>query len=309
MDVIAEVERSGLVESRHRGVVVRVDAEGAVIWAIGEPDTVIYPRSANKPFQALAMLRAGLSLTGEHLALAAASHSAEPFHLEAVRQVLDRAGLTEDALRTPPAYPVDPHQHADVLRAGGGRLRIRHDCSGKHAAMLLTCVENGWPIDGYLEPEHPLQQTITEVFSELTGGRPTTIGVDGCGAPQHATSVRRVATGIARIAQAPDGTLEARLRDAMTAHPTYVSGTRRKEARFMTEMPGVLAKSGAEAVFVVGLPDGTAIVVKVEDGGERALLAVAGRAVELAGWSAPVLSERPQVLGGGTPVGQIRVAF
>lgn len=309
MDVIAEVERSGLVESRHRGVAVRVDADGAVVWAIGEPDTVIYPRSTNKPFQALAMLRAGLPLTGEHLALAAASHSAEPFHLEAVREVLGRAGLDEEALQTPPSYPVDPHEHANVLRAGGGRLRIRHDCSGKHAAMLLTCVENGWSTEDYLDLEHPLQQTITEVFSEVTDGRPAAIGVDGCGAPQHATSVRHLATGIARITTAAEGTLEARLRDAMIAHPTYVSGTRRGESRFMTEMPGVLAKSGAEAVFVVGLPDGTAIVVKVEDGGERALLAVAGRAVELAGWSAPVLTERPQILGGGQPVGEIRVAF
>lgn len=297
------------MESRHRGIAVRVDANGAVVWAIGEADTVVYPRSANKPFQALAMLRAGLPLSGEQLALAAASHSAEPFHLSAIREVLGRAGLSEEALLTPPSYPVDPHEHAQVLRAGEGRLRIRHDCSGKHAAMLLTCVANGWSTQDYLDPEHLLQQAITETFSELTDGRPAVIGVDGCGAPQHATSLCHLASGIARIAAAPQGSLEARLREAMMAHPLYVSGTRRTEARFMTELPGVFAKSGAEAVFVAGLPDGTAIAVKIEDGGDRALYAVAGRAIELAGWSAPVLQERPAVLGGGAPVGSVRVAF
>lgn len=309
MDVIAEVERSGLVESRHRGVVVRADAEGAVVWALGDPDTVTYPRSANKPFQAVAMLRAGLPLRGEQLAISTASHSAEPFHLQTVRAILGDAGLTEDALQTPASYPADPKEHAAVIRAGEGRLPIRHDCSGKHAAMLRTCVERGWDPGSYLDVEHPLQQAITETFTDLTGSRPAHIGVDGCGAPQHATSLRHLAMGIARIAASPSGSEEQRLRQAMIDHPTFVSGTRRPELRFMTELPGVIGKSGAEAVFVAGLPDGTAIAVKVEDGSDRALYAVAGRALQLAGWEADVLSERPTVLGGGEAVGAVHVTF
>ncbi|MBM9464771.1 asparaginase [Aeromicrobium sp. YIM 150415] len=309
MDVIAEVERSGLVESRHRGVAVRVDTDGAVIWALGEPDTITYPRSTNKPFQAVAMLRAGLSLRGEQLAIATASHSAEPFHLQTVRAMLADAGLTEEALQTPPSYPADPKEHAAVLRAGEGRLPIRHDCSGKHAAMLRTCVERGWDPGTYLDPEHPLQLAITETFTELTGARPARIGIDGCGAPQHATSMRHLAMGIARIAAAPEDSEEGRLRQAMLDHPTFVSGTRRPELRFMTELPGVIAKSGAEALLVVGLPDATAIAVKIEDGADRPLYAVAGRAVQLAGWEAEVLTERPRVLGGGETVGAVHVTF
>ena len=108
MDVLVEVVRSGLVESRHRGVAVRVAPDGEVLWSSGDPDTVIFPRSANKPFQALGMMRAGLPLEGPELAVATASHSAESFHLEAVRGILARAGLEESALQTPPSYPLDP---------------------------------------------------------------------------------------------------------------------------------------------------------------------------------------------------------
>ena len=133
------------------------------------PSTVIFPRSANKPFQAVGMMRAGLPLDGAELALAASSHSGEPFHLDAVRALLARAGLDESALQTPPSYPLDPEEHAAVLRAGRERAPILMDCSGKHAAMLLTSVVNDWPIETYLEPDHPLQQTITETFAELTG--------------------------------------------------------------------------------------------------------------------------------------------
>ena len=159
VEVLAEVVRSGFVESRHRGVAVRVDPAGEVRWSMGDPGTVIFPRSSNKPLQALGMLRAGLPLDGRLLALASASHSGEPFHLDAVREILALAGLDESALQTPASYPLDPHVHADLLRAGGTRAPIYMDCSGKHAAMLLTCVVNGWSIHDYLDPAHPLQRS------------------------------------------------------------------------------------------------------------------------------------------------------
>lgn len=309
MEVLAEIVRSGLVESRHRGVVVGVDPAGEVVWSIGDPGTVVFPRSSNKPIQALGMLRAGLPLDGRLLALAAASHSGEPFHLDAVREILALAGLDESALQTPPSYPLDPGVHADYLRAGGTRDPICMDCSGKHAAMLLTCVTNGWPTDTYLDPAHPLQVVITETFTELTDGPPVVIGTDGCGAPLLATPLQCLARAISRIVQAPEGSPEARLVAAMTAHPEYVSGTGRSELDLMRAFPGLVAKSGAESVYVVGLPDGSAYATKIEDGSERPLYAVMARALELAGLSAPVLAERPQVLGGGKPVGELRLAF
>lgn len=309
VEVLAEVVRSGLVESRHRGVAVGVDAAGDVVWSMGDPGTVVFPRSSNKPIQALGMLRAGLPLDGRLLALASASHSGEPFHLEAVREILGLAGLDESFLQTPASYPLDPHVHADVLRAGGGRAPIFMDCSGKHAAMLLTCVVNDWSLDTYLDPEHPLQVKITETFTELTGGPPPVVGVDGCGAPLLATELQQLARAVGRIVQGPAGTPGARLVGAMTAHPEYVSGTRRAELALMRAVPGLVAKSGAESVYVVGLPDGSAFALKIEDGGERPLYAVMNRALELAGVEAPLLREHPVVLGGGQPVGEVRPAF
>jgi L-asparaginase II len=309
MEVLVEVVRSGLAESRHRGIAVRVDPEGEEVWSIGDPDTVIFPRSANKPFQALGMMRAGLPLDGPELAVAASSHSGEPFHLDAVRAVLGRAGLDESALQTPPSYPLDPTEHAAVLRAGGGRAPILMDCSGKHAAMLLTSVVNDWPTETYLEPDHPLQQTITETFAGLTGAPPDVIGVDGCGAPLLATSIRRLAAAFARVLASPEGSDGRRLRDAMLAHPEYVSGTRRDELHLMRAVPGLVAKEGAEAVLVVGLPDGSACALKIEDGGPRPVFVAMRRVLEIAGLDADILRDRPSVLGGGKQVGEVRPVF
>lgn len=309
MEVLAEVVRSGMVESRHRGAVVRIDSAGEVVWSLDDPGTVVFPRSANKPIQALGMLRAGLPLDGRLLALASASHSGEPFHLEGVREILALAGLDESALQTPASYPLDPKVHADYIRAGGTRAPICMDCSGKHAAMLLTCVTNGWPIDSYLSAEHPLQVMITQTFTELTQEPPPVVGVDGCGAPLPATSLVQLARAVGRIAAGATGTHEARLATAMKAHPEYVSGTNRAELALVRAFPELLVKSGAESVYVVARPDGEAFAVKIEDGGERPLYVVMARALELAGLSAPLLVERPQVLGGGVPVGEVRTTF
>ena len=229
MEVLAEVVRSGLVESWHRGVAVRVDAAGEVVWSMGDPGTVVFPRSANKPIQALGMLRAGLPLDGELLAISSASHSGEPFHLDAVREILALAGLDESSLQTPPSYPLDPKVHADYIRAGGARAPICMDCSGKHAAMLLTCVTNGWPTETYLALEHPLQVVITETFTELTQGPPSVIGIDGCGAPLLATPLVQLARAVGRVAAGAPGTHEANLASAMKAYPEFVSGTNRAE--------------------------------------------------------------------------------
>jgi L-asparaginase II len=309
VDVLAEVVRSGLVESRHRGVAVGVGPGGEVTWSIGDPGTVIFPRSANKPIQALGMLRAGLPLDGRLLALASASHTGEPFHLDAVREILALAGLDESALQTPPSYPMDPQVHAEYLRAGGRRAPICMDCSGKHAAMLLTCVTNDWPTDTYLEPAHPLQREITATFTELTDGPPSVVGVDGCGLPLLATPLLQLARAIGRIRQSPRGSVGARLVAAMVAHPEYVSGPTRPERELMRAVPGLIAKWGAESVYVAALPDGSAYAIKIEDGAERPVYAVMGRALELAGLDDPVLRDRPTVLGGGKPVGELRLTF
>jgi L-asparaginase II len=306
---MVEVVRSGLVEDRHRGVALRVDPDGEVLWSIGDPDVVVFPRSANKPFQAVGMMRAGLPLKGAELALAASSHSGELFQVDGVRAVLARGGLEESALQTPPALPADLEEYRLALRAGSEPAAILMECSGKHAAMLLTSVVNDWRIETYLEPDHPLQQTIAETFASFTDAPPDAVGIDGCGAPVLATTLRRLAVATARLMSAPSGSDPRRLLDAMLAHPEYVSGTRRDELRLMQAVPGLFAKTGAESVLVAGLPDGSACALKIEDGGKRARFVAMHRILEIAGLEAEILHERPPILGGGKRVGELRPAF
>ncbi len=228
--VVAEIVRSGFVEGHHYGSVVALDADGGVDWSVGVVDEPVLPRSCNKPIQALGMVRAGLDLPPDLLALACASHSGEPFHVEGARRILASAGLTEDALQTPPDWPVDDAAREDVIRAGGTKTSILMNCSGKHAAMLATCVANGWPIETYLAPDHPLQQVIAETFADLTGEPVTTVAVDGCGAPLLSTSLVGLARAFRALAVATDGP-ERRIADAIREHPAYVSGTPARRAR------------------------------------------------------------------------------
>jgi L-asparaginase II len=260
--VLVEVERSGFVESWHRGSAVGLDASGVVTVSRGTPDEPIFPRSANKPLQAVAMLRSGLELDGRLLALAAGSHSGEGFHVEGAEKILAGAGLGAAALRCPEARPLDA--------PGAGPSRLRMNCSGKHAAMLATCVAAGWPTESYLDAEHPLQIAVRTAVEDLTGEKSVAVGVDGCGAPLFAASAAGVARAFRALLLAGPGTPERRVTDAMRAHPQWTSGTRREERRLMDAVPGLLVKSGAEGVDAFALPDGRAGVVKIDDGARRA---------------------------------------
>ncbi|GAA4365240.1 asparaginase [Actinomadura verrucosospora] len=268
--VLVEVERSGFVESRHRGAAIGLAADGGVAFRAGETGAPIFPRSANKPMQAVAMLRAGLELGGELLALAAGSHSGEDFHVEGVEKVLAGAGLGAADLRCPESWPLDPATQQEVARTGGGASRLRMNCSGKHAAMLATCVTTGWPADSYLDPDHPLQQAVREVVEELAGEPATAVGVDGCGAPLFAVSIAGVARAFRALVLAEPGTHERRVADAMRTHPQWTSGTRREERQLMNAVPGLLVKCGAEGVDAFAFADGRAGVVKIDDGAMRA---------------------------------------
>ena len=268
LPVIAEIVRSGFVEGHHHGSVVAVDADDQVVHQRGEIGTTILPRSCNKPLQALAMVRSGLDLDGELLALACASHSGEELHLEGVRRILAGAGLDESALQTPPDWPLDDAERDRVVRAGGGRTSAQMNCSGKHAAMLATCVTNGWPRESYLDPSHPLQAAITATFVELTGEPVGHLAVDGCGAPLLGTSLRGLARAFATLATS-DRPEEGRVAAAIRRHPEYVSGTRRDESTLLRAVPGAIAKAGAESCYVVALADGRAFALKTDDGAPR----------------------------------------
>ncbi|MGW7004224.1 asparaginase [Streptomyces sp. NPDC054933] len=311
LPVLAEVIRSGFVEGHHRGSLVLLDAEGGVDVALGEVAAPVFPRSANKPMQAEALLRAGCELDGELLALAAASHSGETFHLEGVRKILASADLDEGALQTPPDLPLDPHEAERWLQTGGTRDPLLMNCSGKHAAMLAVCVRNGWPLDSYLDLSHPLQQLILDVVREASGESVDHIGIDGCGAPLMALSLTGLARAFRGYVLAEPGTARRKVADAMRAHPQYVAGTRRPDTWLMREVPGTLSKMGAEAVQAVALPDGRALAFKIDDGGGRALGPVLARALRLLGVDAPVvdrIGDAP-LMGGPKKVGEIRAAF
>jgi len=307
--LVAEVVRSGFVESVHRGRVVGIAADGSVAFTLGDVEAPVFGRSSVKPLQAVGMVRAGLPLVGELLVLASASHSGEPFHLDGVRRVLAGAGLDVDALRCPPDFPLDEAARVSWTRSGHDRERIAMNCSGKHSAMLATCVAAGWSTDGYLDPAHPLQQRLVATVAELAGGVPVT-GVDGCGAPVFATSLVGLATAGRALVTGGAGPEGLAVAAAFRAHPEWTSGTHRPEAALMRAVPGLLVKGGAEGVQLAVLADGRAVTVKVDDGAARASVPVLVAAlrrlgVEVPADVGPVIG--PPVLGGGRPVGDVRV--
>ena len=314
--VVAEIVRSGFVEGHHYGSLVALAADGTVDWAVGDVTSPILPRSCNKPLQAVGMLRAGLDLDGELLALASASHSAEELHLDGVRRMLADAGLDESALQTPEDLPLDDEARESWLRDGRRRSSIAMNCSGKHAAMLATCVANGWDTDGYRDPGHPLQVAIAGTFAELTGEPVAVTAVDGCGAPLLSASLTGLARAFRTLATATTGP-EHRVASAIRSHPELVSGTRRDEAALLHAVPGAIGKAGAESCYAVALPDGRAVALKTDDGAARVRPVLMAAALERLG----VLGEDGvdadavrrtglvELFGGGRPVGVIRASF
>uniref|UniRef100_A0AAU2V4Z3 Asparaginase n=1 Tax=Streptomyces sp. NBC_00003 TaxID=2903608 RepID=A0AAU2V4Z3_9ACTN len=309
--VLAEVVRSGFVEGHHRGSLVVLAADGSVEFALGDPAAPVFPRSSNKPMQAAAVLRAGLDLSGERLAIAAASHSGEGFHLDLVRKMLAEHGLTPDDLQTPPDLPLDPAEAETYLAAGRVRERLTMNCSGKHAAMLAACKQNGWDLGSYLDPAHPLQQLVHDSVEAAAGERVASVGTDGCGAPLMAITLTGLARAFRTFATADPGSVEGRVAEAMRAHPEYVAGTRRPDTWLMREVPGTLSKMGAEAVQAVALADGRALAFKVDDGAIRSLGPILARALRLLGVDGPVVDRigRAPLFGGAAEVGEIRATF
>jgi L-asparaginase II len=302
---LVEVVRSGFVEGRHHGSVAVLDGGGALVAAAGDPHGAMFPRSSNKPLQAVAMLRSGLSIVDDaDLALIAASHNAEPFHVERVRAMLRRAGLAEADLRCPPDLPLSESARAAILRDGGGPSPVLMNCSGKHTGMLLTCLAAGWSTEDYVDPGHPLQKACRTAVEDLTGEPVPAVGVDGCGAPVMATSLAGLARAFLAVVSAPAGTPQRAVADAMRAHPELVSGTGELDALLMRAVPGLVSKGGAEGVLAVAIPGVGAVAVKIDDGGMRARLPALIPALAVLGLAAPL--PLPAVLGAAVPVGTLR---
>lgn len=307
--VVATYSRSGFVESVHHGLVVGTDAAGSVVLVRGEADVPIFPRSSNKPIQAVAMLRAGLDLDGELLALASASHNGEDFHREGARRILATVGLDESALQNTPDIPGYEPAQREWLAAGRAPEPLAQNCSGKHAAMLATCKIAGWDTATYRDPEHPLQQLMAQTLTDLTGDAIAAVGIDGCGAPVMAVSPLGLARAFGTMAAAGPESLEGRVAAAMRGYPQWLSGTGRDVADLIRGVPGLIAKDGAEAVYAVGLPDGRGLAVKIADGSQRARTVVTMAALAAMGVEDPdgvlaKIADEP-VLGHGQRVGAV----
>jgi L-asparaginase II len=305
---LAEIVRSGFVEGHHRGSLVVLARDGSVERALGDVDGIMLPRSCNKPLQAAAMLGHGLDAVGELLALSASSHAGEPFHLEGVRKILAGAGLGEEALRCPADWPLDDDAKLDLARVGGLPARVTMNCSGKHAAMLATCVHNSWPTHDYLNPAHPLQQAIRASVARLADEPVGYDAVDGCGAPLCGISLTGLARSYRACVVAGPSTPERRVADAMRAHPDYVAGTRQLDTVMMQGVPGLLAKGGFEGVQAAALPDGRALAFKLDDGTTRARGPILVAVLRRMGVEAEVFSRYAEVAlaGGEVPAGAIR---
>lgn len=302
--------RSGLAESVHHAALVALAADGSVEFAIGRPDVSVFPRSSTKPLQAVAMVRNGLDLPDELLALVCASHDGRAEHLDGARRILATVGLDESALRNTPDWPLDTESMHHAIRSGGVTSSLQQNCSGKHSGMLATSRINDWDPATYLDESHPLQRAITDTVPTLTGGSVDGIGVDGCGAPAHMISLIGLARAFRAIATGEAGDAGSRVHRAMTSFPHMVGGPRRDVTLIMQGVPGLMAKDGAEGVFAAALPDGRAVALKVADGANRArpplmhaalqALGVDVSGVDPSAWESPIL-------GHGRRVGEVRI--
>ncbi|CAN2171992.1 AnsA L-asparaginase II [Candidatus Nanopelagicaceae bacterium] len=302
--VLAEYVRDGVVESVHRGYLVALNSDGSVNLELGNIDQLIFPRSTIKSIQGAAMVRARLKLEPRLLALGCSSHSGSEEHLSAVREILSMAKLDESALQCMLDKPLGEPER----RAWGDKpaTRISMNCSGKHAAMLLTCVTNGWPIENYLDPSHPLQVAIKAELEALAGETITLTSTDGCGAPLFLISVIGLARAIRAITISVDPIHQSVL-EASRAFPEMVAGKGRLTTQMIEAIPGLYMKDGAEAVEIASMPDGRTLVFKVADGSLRPFRVLVHAGLKRLGIDSPYEAEN--VLGGDRVIGTIRATF
>ena len=297
---LAILERAGINESFHHGVAVLLDNQGKVIESHGNVRKPIYPRSALKPVQALAMRQAGLSLADQQLVISMASHQGTEGHTQLVSQVLTEAGLNTSDLKCPRAFPGNPDSRAKSNEMS----RVAMNCSGKHAGFLATCQLNGWDLDTYLQPEHPLQVRIRQLVEELSEERISAVTADGCGAPLFAISTEGLAKAFAAV-----GKLAPEMIQAAKNSPWVIGDKGAPDAVFLEH--GLFAKIGAEGVFVVTTDTHEAVAIKIADGSLRAAPVVAAKLLHNHGliskeaFESLVEKLSPKVMGGDSVTGNL----
>jgi L-asparaginase II len=321
------------VENVHMGSVAVVDARGKLRWSAGNPDAMVFTRSALKPFQALPFVLddgpARFGMDSAELALLCASHSGEDKHLQKVAAILARIGLDETHLECGCHAPLYYDSVGEAVPQGQLWRPIHHNCSGKHSGFLAWCRLRGLPSAGYVDPAHPLQQRIRSTLAALTGIADSALpaGMDGCSAPNYAMPLARLAQLYARLAQGDadpvHGAAMGELYRAMSGHPDLVSGAARCDLAYMEAGRGDwVSKIGADAVQTIGIRSaGLGIAIKIADGAKHALHSATFSVLDQLGVmdstqrsllaqyrNPPLRNVRGSVVGAITPVFQLRAA-
>ena len=303
-EVLAEVTRSGVVESVHAGHLVILNSDGSVRLTKGDPTQLTFPRSTIKAIQTSAMVRSGLKLEPRLLALVSASHSGAAMHQDGALEILAGAGLSEKDLQNAKDKPLGEYER----RAWGNQepTRLAMNCSGKHAGMLATCIAAGWPTSNYLNPEHPLQIAIKKELEALSGEDVSLTSADGCGAPLFLISLYGLARAMRSLTISTDA-IHQSVVQACRDFPEMVAGEKRLTTRLMREVPGLFMKEGAEGVEVATLADGRTIVFKISDGSIRPFETLMVAA--LAEFGVKVVDTSERVYGGDEVIGSIRACI
>jgi L-asparaginase II len=281
--VVVEVTRGGRIESAHRGAGAVVDADGRVVLAFGDAERPVYPRSAVKALQALALVESGaadrLGLSDQEIALSCASHSGSEEHVAIARAMLAKAGYDEDVLECGAHWPLGEDEARALARSRRTPTALHNNCSGKHAGFVCLSCDMGVAPKGYVAPDHAVQREVTAAIEGMTGARLSEDmrGVDGCSIPTYAVPLIGLARGFARLGTGQGlspirSNAVARIRAAVAAHPLTVAGRGRFDTEVMTLLGArALTKSGAEGVFCAALPEaGLGLAVKADDGAGRA---------------------------------------
>jgi L-asparaginase II len=276
---LIEITRGSQLEVIYRGAIAVVNARGELVASAGDPNLTTFLRSSAKPFQLLPLVESGAAdrfgFSERELAVMAASHNGEEFHVQAVTGILQRLGLDVNALQCGTHAPSYPPAARALEEAGQQPNALHNNCSGKHSGMLAQCLDRKLPIESYLDPQHPIQITIRQTLAELAGVSPDSIrlGTDGCSVPTFAIPLAASALAFARLADPsqfgqPRSSALHRIASAMMAYPEMVGGTKRLDTDVMRAGKGrVVVKGGAEGYYGIGiLPLGLGVALKLEDG-------------------------------------------
>jgi L-asparaginase II len=299
-EVLAEVTRGGIVESLHLGHLIVLNSDGTTQLSKGSPELAFYPRSAVKSLQASAMLKAGLTVNDEELAIVCASHSGNQIHIDLVTKMLEKRDIPLSAMKNATDKPLGDKEKISWGDKSGTQLT--QNCSGKHAGMLITCQKNGWDMKTYLEMNHPLQIAIKNEIELLAGEKVSVSTFDGCGAPLYAISLTGLAKAISTVVKSND-LVYKQIVAACSKYPELVAGEGRLTTRMMRAVPGLFMKEGAEGIEVCALSDGRVIAIKIIDGSWRPVAPIIMEVFKR--WGVAMPDESVKIYGGGSVIGEV----